>query len=655
MCGVAGVVRAEATRRVEEPALLRMAASLRHRGPDGYGLALGRGVGLVSTRLAIVDLENGWQPMRSEAGSVMVYNGEVYNHVELRAELRARGARFTTATDTEVVHRLLEQEGPAALHALNGQFALALWEPGPRRLTLVRDRFGVRPLHYALTRGGDLVFGSEVAAVLASEEVDAAPDLLGIDDVFTTWGPRPPRTAFRGIRQLRPGGLLVWERGRVVRDDLWWQPEVAPREARDAGEELGELLRDSVRLRLRADVTVGTYLSGGLDSSLLTALAREAVGPDLQTFSLAFASPEYDESAQQRRVAQLLGTTHHVLQIGAAEVAAGFRTAVRHAAAPLVRTGPVCMAQLAECARQHGITVVATGEGADELFWGYDLFKEVVARRAFLDDPEDPTVFDSLYPHLDHRARGPAWRQAFVVAGAADDPLFSHQVRLRATSAVSALYAPEVRAELALVPSADRLRASLPPGFEGWTDLERATWLELHTLLDPYLLAAQGDRAAMAHGVEGRYPFLDHRVFELAVSLPPHRKLHGDRDKSVLRDLARDLLPTEISGRRKQPYRVPEVTPFFGAGAPEWVEERLSAGALREVGVFDADRTARLVERCREGRAAGQREAMALVGVLSTQVWAETYFGAAARQARPEETSRPRVFLDLDERVEATA
>jgi asparagine synthase (glutamine-hydrolysing) len=655
MCGIAGVVRGAAGRSVETPALLRMAAALRHRGPDGYGLASGGGVGLVSTRLAIVDLVQGWQPMRSPAGSVLVYNGEVYNHVELRRELERQGTHFETGTDTEVVHVLLDRHGVRALPLLNGQFAIALWEPRRRRLTLVRDRFGVRPLHYALGPDGDLVFGSEPEALFASGEVEPAPDLLGLDDVFTTWGPRPPQSAFRGVRQVPAGGVLVWERGVVVRDDDWWQPDVGQDSDGGDAQDLGDLLRSSVALRLRADVKVGAYLSGGLDSSLLTALARDIVGPDLQTFSLAFDSAEYDESAEQRRVAMALGTQHHVLEIRPADIAAGFREAVQHAGAPFVRTGPVCMAQLAAFARQHGITVVATGEGADELFWGYDLFKEVVARRAFLSDPEDGSAFDDLYPHLGHRARGPAWRHAFAAAGAADDPLFSHQVRMRATSAVAALYTREVAADLVGSSSVQRLRGSLPVAFHRWTDLERATWLELRTLLEPFLLAAQGDRAAMAHGVEGRYPFLDHRVFEHAMRLAPLQKLHGNRDKVVLRDLAAGLVPHEIASRRKQPYRVPEVAPFFAKGAPGWVEDLLTPDALRAAGIFDPGRVSALLVRCREGRAVGQREAMAFVGVLSTQVWSDHYFGAnASRHAQ--ETSRPRVFLALDdERVEASA
>ena len=226
MCGIAGIVRQEGARPVEEIALRRMARAIRHRGPDGFGLALLPGAGFVSSRLAIFDIQNGWQPMQSpEGGTLIVYNGEVFNHPELRAELARDGISLETTSDTEVVLRLLERDGLAALDKCNGQFAFAWWEPEPRRLTLVRDRFGIHPLHYALLPDGTLVFGSEAKALFASGEVSAAPDLGGIDDVFTTWAPRPPRTAFRGVHQLPPGKLLVWDEGRIVAERTWRKPD----------------------------------------------------------------------------------------------------------------------------------------------------------------------------------------------------------------------------------------------------------------------------------------------------------------------------------------------------------------------------------------------------------------------------------------------
>jgi len=542
--------------------------------------------------------------------------------------------------------RLLERRGLAALDRLNGQFALAWWEPGARRLTLVRDRFGVRPLHWARLPDGGIAFGSEAKALFASGAVSAAPDLGGIDDVFTLWGARAPRSPFAGVRQLAPGGVLVWEDGEVVAERTWWEP----RYEADGGEpaDLRELLEDSVRLRLRADVPVGTYLSGGLDSSLITALAQRASDHELRTFSVAFRDPHYDERGFQQQVAAALGTRHHVVEIGPAEIAGAFPDVVWHAETPLIRTAPVPLYLLARETRERGITVVATGEGADELFWGYDLFKETALRALHEREPERAVaLLAELYPYVAGTAarRGPAWERFFFEAGSGEDPLFSHQTRIAATAAVKAFYREEVRAELAAEDPLARLRAALPEAFGRWSALERAAYLEVATLLSPYLLAAQGDRVAMAHGVEGRFPFLDHRVFALSVGLAPERKLDGLREKAALRDLAAELLPPEIAQRTKQPYRSPEVAPFFAEGAPEWVEERLSPAALAEVGIFDEGRVGGLLKRCRAGRATGFREGMALVGVLSTQLWHERF--CANFSPPPMETTDPRVVLDV--------
>ncbi|HKG04304.1 MAG TPA: asparagine synthase (glutamine-hydrolyzing) [Conexibacter sp.] len=662
MCGVAGIVRSDPAAPVAEETLRRMAGALRHRGPDGWGLAREAGAGLVSTRLAIFDVPGGWQPMRGERGTLLVYNGEVYNHPELRAQL---GGEFATTSDTEVVLRLLEREGLAALERLNGQFAFAWWEPEARRLTLVRDRFGVRPLHWATLPDGGIAFASEAKALFASGEVAAEPDLAGIDEVFTTWGARAPRSAFRGVAQVPPGGLLVWEAGEIVARRTWWEPDYDPAAgaAHAAGvpdpEELPELLADAVRLRLRADVPVGTYLSGGLDSSLITALAQQASDHELRTFSVAFHDARYDERVFQEQVAQALGTRHHVVEIGPREIADGFLDAVAHAETPLIRTAPIPLMLLARATREHGITVVATGEGADELFWGYDLFKETAVRELHARDPERATaLLDRLYPYLDVPAerRGPAWARSFFGAGPAGDPLFSHQPRIAATGIVRAFYRLEVAHALASNggdPLA-RLRADLPAAFGRWSALERAAYLELTTLLAPNLLAAQGDRVAMAHGVEGRFPFLDHRVFEHSVRLPPERKLGpGLREKAELRLLAARLLPAEVAERTKQPYRAPEVAPFFGEQAPGWVEERLEARALDDVGLFDPARVAGLLRRCRTGKASGFREGMALVGILSTQVWHERFcgVGTGAGADWPAEPTEPRVQLDAAEGI----
>jgi len=650
MCGLGGIVRPGPSGAVSEKALMRMARALHHRGPDGFGLLLDEGAGLVSSRLAIFDLPRGWQPLvRPDGGSALVYNGEVYNHPELRAELAADGERFETTSDTEVVHRLLERTGLAALDRLNGQFAFAWWEPRHRRVTLVRDRFGVRPLHYSVLADGTLAFGSEAKALFASGEVSAQADLDGIDDVFTLWGVRPPRSAFVGIRQVPAGGAVVWERGQIVAERRWWTPSYG--EDGTGPEELEGLLRDSVRLRLRADVPVGTYLSGGLDSSLLTALAQQETREELRSFSVAFRDRRFDERAQQEQVAEAIGTRHVVVEVGSSDIAGAFADAVYHAETPLIRTAPAPLLLLARAVREHGITVVATGEGADELFLGYDLFKEVELRKMARSEPDRAgSLLDGVYSYLGSAARrGPAFRR-FVLETGADDPLLgSHLTRVRAMATIRSLYSPEVR-EATGERSLERLRAELPGGFSGWRDLDKASFLEVTTLLETYLLAAQGDRVAMASGVEGRYPFLDHRVFAHAAALPAREKLDGLEDKRPLRRLAAKILPESIASRPKQPYRAPEVAPFFGSGAPEWVEEAISPEFLAETGIWDAGRVEGLVRRCRAGRAEGVREGMALVGVLSTQLWHRAFMGPGA-QNFPTEATEPRVRIDRTKTV----
>ena len=412
--------------------------------------------------------------------------------------------------------------------------------------------------------------------------------------------------------------------------------------------DLEELLRDSVRLRLRADVPVGAYLSGGLDSSLITALAAQETDHQLRTFSVAFRDPEYDESRHQLEVARAIGTKHHVLEIGTSEIAGAFPDVVEHAEVPLIRTAPVPLFLLARDVRANGITVVATGEGADELFWGYDLYKEVALRELYKSDPERAEeLLGLLYSHLGPAATrsGPAFRRFLLETGADDELVGSHMTRAEATGAIKRLYRHDVAEAVAFDASLGRLRQDLPAGFGGWSKLERAGWLELHTLLEPYLLAAQGDRVAMAHGVEGRFPFLDHRVFAYAAALPPEAKLNGMRDKAALRDAAERLLPASIVERAKQPYRAPEVAPFFGAEAPAWVDDALGPGELDATGIWDPVKVEGLVRRCRAGRATGMREGMALIGVLSSQLWHRRFIGRPA-SAYPPERSEPMVRID---------
>jgi asparagine synthase (glutamine-hydrolysing) len=635
MCGIAGIIRSSG-RETTLDSLGAMAAALRHRGPDGYGFYLDPDAGLAHVRLSIIDLAGGGQPLTNEDGSLIItYNGEVYNYVELAEELQAAGHRFRTRCDTEVLVHAWEEWGPQMFGRLNGQFAFALYDRHTHTTILARDRFGVRPLYYAQP-AGDLVFASEAKALFASGEVTATPDPVGVDEVFTFWSARAPRTPFRGVSQLPPGCWARWQSGRLS-VTRFWSPEYEQGaiEPPDALEQLDEILNSSVRFRMRADVPVGAYLSGGLDSTVTGSLAAAASPFTLRSFSVTFSDPTLDESLYQLAVAKALHTDHAVQSIGSAEIAAVFPAVVRHTETPLIRTAPAPMYLLARLTRERNIKVVLTGEGSDEVLLGYDLFKEAMVRRFCLRQPESewrPRMFERLYPYLTSGQRGGAfWSKFFLTAGAADDPLFSHMPRFLLTSRIKDFYTDGVRAELAGSDALQQLRDELPEQFGRWSTLERAAYLEVTTLLAGYLLSSQADRVGMAHGIEGRFPFLDHRLFAFASTLPVRTRLRGMKEKHLLHRWAREHLSPTLPKRAKQPYRAPDAGAFFNdSRPPEYRDELLDRKAVAETGWFDPAAVDGLVRRCRAGRAVGFLENQALVGILSAQLWHRTFFAEPA-------------------------
>jgi asparagine synthase (glutamine-hydrolysing) len=636
MCGIGGIAR-HTGRPVAPRALAAMAAALRHRGPDGFGFHRAGPAALVHVRLSVIDPAGGAQPMATEDGRLAItYNGEVYNHAALRRELEGRGHRFRSRCDTEVVLRGYAEWGEAVLDRLVGQFAFAVADAEEGSVFLARDRFGVRPLLYALP-GGDLCFASEARALFASGEVEAEPDARGLDEVFTFWAALAPRTVFRGVHALPPGCCARWRGGRLtVR--RWYALDYpgAAVEPADALERLDDALREAVELRMRADVPVGAYLSGGLDSSATCALAAPLAPGGLRTYSVAFADATLDESPWQAEVAARLGTAHATERVDAADVAAVFPEVVRHAETPLLRTAPAPMYLLARRVRAHGTPTVLTGEGADELFLGYDLFREAAVRRFALRRPDSPArlrLFDRLYPYVGG-ARGGVWARGFLAAGPPSDPLFSHLPRAQLAGRVKEFLAAPVRAELAGFDALDELRGRLPAAFARWSPSSRAAYLEMTTLLEPYLLSSQGDRMSMAHGVEGRYPFLDHRLFELAAALPGYSKLAGLRDKAILRRWARPHVPPSVLRRPKQPYRAPDCAPFTGPARPAWVDELLCASSLRASGWWEPRAVEALAARC-ASRSVGTRESQALVAVLSTELWHRAFFAPGAHAVEP--------------------
>jgi asparagine synthase (glutamine-hydrolysing) len=635
MCGIAGLYAFRAGLPAQLGELSAMIAALHHRGPDGSSSLIDGAVGLAHARLAIIDVAGGAQPLANEDGSVwVVLNGEIFNFIELRRELEQRGHRFKTRTDTEVIVHLYEDFGDDFVHHLNGQFALALWDKKQQRLVLARDRSGIRPLFYA-QHHGRLAFASEVKALFTLPELPRRIDVQGLASVFSLWSVLAPNTIFEGIHSVPPAHLMVvTPQGFQMRRYWDWQFDEAQlkhRSEADCAEELHALLIDAVRLQLRSDVPVGAYLSGGLDSGIVTSIIknhnRTPNHGELKTHSLTFEDAEFDESVQQREMAHYLGTTHLSLACRRTDIAAGFARAVWHAESPLVRTAPVPMMLLADSVRAAGQRVVLTGEGADEVFGGYDIFKEARLRRFMAREPNSKwrgRLLERLYPYLKHSpgAAGALasryFSQGSANVNAAD---FAHQARINTSRRALQFLNPDLLNRASAWNPSAALQAAAPLGFERWPALLRDQYMEANTLMSGYLLSAQGDRMAMAASIEARFPFLDHRVVEFANRLPPHYKLRGLREKRILKAAFAADLPASITLRSKQPYRAPDAASFFfDQQTLPWVAELLSASSLRSVGLFDPLAVSKLLEKCRSARAVGFGDNMAFVGVLSTML-----------------------------------
>jgi asparagine synthase (glutamine-hydrolysing) len=640
MCGIAGIVRLTSDAlSPNREALLRMASALSHRGPDEFGIYLDNHAGLAHARLSIIDLSTGQQPMSDGAEATwIVFNGEIFNYVELRQELTSLGHHFRTQSDTEVIIHAYREWGDAAFERFNGQWAVALWEPSEQKLVLSRDRVGICPLHLC-EHAGNLYFASEVKAIFAAgPHIPKAFDPTGISQTFTFWTIVPPHGVFQGVTELEPGHVRTYRNGTAV-ERAYWVPRY-PLERDSRGEFSGSLeaavaevrksLENATSLRmLRADVPVGSYLSGGLDSSLVAALGRQFAGDRFHTFSLQFEDSEYDETEFQRSMVKKLGSEHHQVMVSRNDIARVFPDVIYHSERPILRTAPAPLFLLSKLVRDHGIKVVLTGEGADEMFAGYDIFREGKVRRFWGRQPTSamrPRLLERLYPYL---ARSPVSQRAMArqffgrnLAGHRT-PGFAHDTRWQTTSALRRLFSKDMHTATESIDVVRDLLDDVDGDFKYWSSLAQDQHLEIRTLLSGYLLSSQGDRMLMSHSVEGRFPFLDKDVVELANSLPSAYKLRVLDEKHVVKRAAAGLVPREILQRKKQPYRAPDALSFVTAKAPDYIDDVLSEVAVRKANIFDPLAVTQLLKKCRSRGGEGQfsnTDNMALVGVLSTQL-----------------------------------
>jgi asparagine synthase (glutamine-hydrolysing) len=643
MCGIAGVLAAEGSPHTRLDELRRMTAMQLHRGPDGYGLYRDRHVGLAHARLSLVDLAGGAQPLCNANGTLwLTFNGEIFNYLELRRHLTGLGHVFRTRGDSEVIVNCYERYGARVWEMLNGQFAFALWDSRQKQLWLVRDRLGILPLHYAALPES-LVFASEAKAIFAGGRIAPRFDPAGLNEAFTLWYAKAPRSVFAGIAQVPPATAICFDTSLRPRHMRYWVPHVRPATESTTTAKADALeahLRHSVALRLRADVPVGAYVSGGLDSAVIGSLAAEASGR-IETFGIRFEDERLDETAEQREVALHLGTSHHEFLCSAAEIRDSLEDTVWHCETPLLRSSPVPLFLLAARVRDAGIKTVLTGEGADELLCGYTIFKEDQIRRFWARQP-DSAMRPALLKRIHHYVGGADTRRdamwtSFFRRGLQDThlPFYAHLIRWQNTAWTLRLLAPELRDALPLDRMLAEQKAALPAEWFAWDSLTRAQYVEMDGFMSSYLLSCQGDRVAMAHGIEARYPFLDPELVDFCFTLDATDKLIGTRDKLLLRRVARRRLPEAVAARRKQPFRGPIGAALFGAEFAPY-RHLLGPTGLAASGLVDEPVATRLLERTRARGAdhASEREEMGLIGMLTLQLLSDLFLRQLPDRAR---------------------
>ncbi len=636
MCGIAGIVDLAGRRPAPEGAVQRMACAITHRGPDEDGFFEQPGISLASRRLSIVDLADGKQPMTNEDHTVfVVFNGELFDYVERREELVRQGHRLRTHCDTEIIPHLWEDFHEEIWGRLRGQFAIALWDERLRQLHLGRDRFGIVPLFWS--RQDDwLLFASEIKGLLASGMVPPRPDRKGLDQVFTFSAMPGPRTCFEGVQLLPPGHCLRITPGSsggaaVVAQRGYWQMDFPAQGEEEWGnnpgalvDEFERLLLQAVEERLRADVPVGSYLSGGVDSSTILALACRLKGPMINTYTVRVNEPEFDELSAASCSAQYIGAKPPIVQeYGDRDALEIYPSLIEAAEAPVIDTSCGALLKLAQRVHANGQKVVLTGEGADEWLVGYPWYKAAklmgfldvvpglklseLARRCYLRLNKVPHFSPEWRERVESSVGGPnAWIDSYGLLAISKLRFYSEEMRkiMNDSHPWGELGFPLEKARR-------------------WAPLNRGIWIAARVLLAGHLLQAKGDRVAMHSSVEVRYPFLDEDVFAFTAKLHPRWKLRGFRDKYLLRLLAERWIPKSIARRGKVIFRAP-LDSFHMNPEPTFVAQLLSEDSLRRTGYFDVSEVAHWRKRFREMRPGSLPRLsveMGLAAVVATQLW----------------------------------
>lgn len=628
MCGICGIIdyNSMANSQANVESMLR---SISYRGPDESGIYHSRHATLGNVRLSIIDIGGGQQPISDLSGRYwIVFNGEIFNYKELRKELEVKGTVFRTMSDTEVLVQLYSLYGKKCLALLNGQFALAIWDKKKEELFIARDRVGIRPVFYNI-ENGVFSLASEIKALFKLNYIARELSPENLSQVYTFWATITPNTPFKGVFELPPGHFATFNRHGLTIEQFWelkFDNSASRLSLQDAMDGFNELFSDAVRIRLRADVEVAAYLSGGIDSSATVAYIKKIEPGILNTFSIGFDEKDFDESPYQKEAAKYFDTNHKSMICTSQDIADSFPRVIWHSETPILRTAPAPMFLLSKLVRNNNIKVVVTGEGSDEILGGYDIFKEAKIKRFWASQPDSvirPLLLKKLYPYLSQmKDVNPKILKMFYgyKLEDVDNPFYSHLLRFNNSNHIKKHFSNELSQQLRDYSPLSVLEKRLPENFNKWDQLSKSQWLETTVFMSGYLLSSQGDRMGMANSVEGRYPFLDYRVIEFCSSLPSDYKLNGLNEKFLLKKLLTNRIPEKILKRPKQAYRAPIKSVFLNKDSPEYVKHMLSDSYIRKAGIFNSDSIAGVISRMQSTGVVSEIDNMVLTSVISTHL-----------------------------------
>ncbi len=569
MCGIAGIFNPHGlpNQFKEKERIKEMTRLLHNRGPDEKGALFSNIACLGHSRLSIIDLSTGSQPMCTADNQIaIVFNGEIFNYIELRQELKSKDHSFRTNSDTEVLLELYREYGTEMLQKLNGQFVFAIIDYVNRRLFTARDRIGIRPFYYTFV-GDNILFASSIKALTKNPEVEREFNPAAFHELVNFWTTYGETTFIKNIYSLSPGESLIYDQ-RLKKKSIYWDlqfPDHPTELSQEAWQDrIYSELNKATALRLRSDVPVNSYLSGGIDSSIILKLIQKHHPINLESFSVRFNEKFFDESRYQKLMTEDTGIKNNYIQIAPDMIGDNFDQVIFHCEQPIFRTAPTPLFYLSNLVNGKNYKVVLTGEGADEVAWGYNIYKETLIRSHLCTNPNDEKWLSRVCELNAHLPQYTKRYEKFLIdfynksLNNPSSPFFSHQIRMGNGKNILKFLQPEVKEQVLANNCEEEISAKLSKDFNRWNPLQKAQYLEMKTLLAGYLLSSQGDRMSMSHSVEGRYPFLDHNVVETFTEVPDALKLHEMEEKYLLKQTFGTILPKEITQRHKYPYRAPE-------------------------------------------------------------------------------------------------